>query len=578
MVKKEQNRLMVVMMDISMKMNGFFYRNTIFTMAFLCLNLVGFNLFCQEDNLVKEVQVVRPYEPSISDAFKINQMPKVEDTLFVAPQFSYNLALRPTTIDFPVKPIPSAKMVAEPLTKIYKGYVKAGFGNYSSPLAEVYFGSSRSKGYSYGAYLMHNSSFGKVRLDNNDKVEAPFSSTVLSVYGKKIFQQSSLAGSIGFKHNGYNFYGYDTTANLATANITHPDQMQRLITLSALFRSTHSDSLHLNYNTRAGFTNFADKFGMAQNSVNVKAHADKFFRVERVGGEMELIHHAHSPELDSVGNTLFNLSPWIGFFGKQWRVKAGVGFTLDANRHGNEAHFYPIGQLSYDIISHYVIPYVEFGGYLENNSYSKIIAENPWIEPGLRVWNTSHKYIMLGGVKGNLSAKMAYNLSASYSLVDSMFFFVNKFDTGEDYLQNAFGVVYDNVQHKQVMGELTFAPTARIKLFAQAEYHAYTLQDIEKPWHKPNFVGRISASYNMQDKLMFKASFFAEGKRFVQTAEGSPLEIDGLLDFNLSAEYRYNSRVSAFLDLNNISGNRYHVWYLYPVQQFNMRLGLTYSF
>ena len=45
MVKKEQNRLMVVMMDISMKMNGFFYRNTIFTMAFLCLNLVGFILF-----------------------------------------------------------------------------------------------------------------------------------------------------------------------------------------------------------------------------------------------------------------------------------------------------------------------------------------------------------------------------------------------------------------------------------------------------------------------------------------------------------------------------------------------------
>jgi len=104
------------------------------------------------------------------------------------------------------------------------------------------------------------------------------------------------------------------------------------------------------------------------------------------------------------------------------------------------------------------------------------------------------------------------------------------------------------------------------------------MQDIEKPWHKPNFVGRVSASYNMQDKLMFKASFFAEGKRFVQTVEGSALEIDGLLDFNLSAEYRYNSRVSAFLDLNNISGNRYHVWYLYPVQQFNMRLGLTYSF
>jgi hypothetical protein len=554
------------------------HRISLIAIAIICLIISNTFVYGQDDKLTKEVQVVRPYEPSISDAFKINQMPQVEDTIRITPIFSYNLVLRPTTIDFPVNPIPSARMVAEPLTKVYRGYLKAGFGNYSSPLAEAYFSSSRSKDYSYGVFLQHNSSFGRVKLDNDEKVDAPHSLTNVSVFGKKIFEKSVLAGEVGFKHFGYNFYGYDTIIDPNSTTINQPDQMHRAINISGLFHSTHSDSSHLNYKLSAGFTNFADKFSMEQNTFNISANADKFFKIERVGGDISFTHYMYSPEIDSVNNTIFSLSPWIGLFGKEWRVRAGVSFTLDANRTGSNAYFYPVGQLSYDIVSHYVIPYVQFSGYLENNSYSKILSENPWVEPGLNVWNTNHKYIMLGGVKGNFSPRIAYNVCASFSLVDSMYFYVNKFEVGESYLENKFGVVYDNIQHKRFMGELTIAPTSKIKLFFQAEFNAYTMQDLEKPWHKPDYIGRAIASYNIQNKILLSAAFYAEGKRYIQTANNSFIEIDGLMDLNLSAEYRYNSRVSAFLNLNNITGNRYHVWYLYPVQQFNMRLGLTYAF
>jgi hypothetical protein len=542
--------------------------------AVLVLFITANSSFAQDNKLTKEVQVVRPYEPTISDAFKLNQLPQIEDTIRIVPTFVYNLALRPVSMEFPVNPIPAARMVAEPLSRISKGYAKLGFGNFAMPLAEVYFTNERSKDYSYGGWFQHKSSFSKVKLDNNDRVDAAFSVTNFSLFGKRIFDKSVLDTRASFNRFGYGFYGNDAPVLPTEVD----DQAQQKINIGVSYYSTHSDSTHLNYYLRTNFSNFTDKFDMQQNSFSIAANFDKFFNIEKIGGSIELIHHMNNANLAPANNSIFSFGPWIGFYGKQWRAKAGVNATLDFNEIGTQANFYPIAMLSYDIISNYVIPYFQFSGYLENNSYSKIMAENPWIQPGLNVWNTSHKFIMKGGVKGNLSPRVAYNVSAKYSLIDSAYFFVNPVDPTNTFLENRFDVALDNIQFKQFSGELTIAPTSKIKLFFQAEFNIYTMQDLDKPWHKPNFIGRSLISYNIQDKILLKSTIFYEGKRFIQSVDSSPIEIKGIADFNLGIEYRYNSRVSAFIDFNNITSNRYHVWNLYPSQGFNMIAGATYAF
>jgi hypothetical protein len=548
--------------------------SNIATVVFILLG-VGSYSYAQDNKLTKEVQVVRPYEPTISDAFKLNLLPQVEDTIRIVPIFTYNLALRPVSMEFPVNPIPAARMVAEPLPRISKGYAKVGFGNFALPLVEVYYANERSKDYSYGGWFKHKSSLSNVRLDNNEKVDASFSRTNLSAFGKRIFDKSALAGNFSYNRFGYGFYGNDITIPLPDEV---DDQVQNKIDIAVSYYSTYSDSTHLNYTLKSGFSNFTDKFEMQQNTFLLSANFDKYFRVEKLGGSIELVHHMNSKNLAPSNNSLFSFGPWIGLYGKQWRAKAGLNATLDFNHTGTQAHFYPIAVLSYDIISNYVIPYFQFSGHIEDNSYSKILSENPWIQPGLNVWNTSHKFIMKGGVKGNFSPRIAYNVSAMYSLIDSAYFYVNPTDPTNTYLENRFTVVYDNVQFKQFSGELTIAPTKRIKLFFQADFKDYTMQDISKPWHKPSFTGRSTISYSIQDKILLKSTFFFEGARFVQQADGSPKEIKGLSDFNIGVEYRYNSRVSAFIDINNITAKRYHIWHLYPSQGFNMLAGVTYAF
>lgn len=531
----------------------------------------------QDDKLTKEVQVVKPYEPTISDAFKINELPRVEDTISISPSFSYNLTMRPVLMGFEVNPIPAARMVAEPLSRISRGYAKLGFGNYTSPLAELYYSNERSEDYSYGVWLKHRSSFGNIKLDNNQKVDAEYYRTNLSAYGKRIFKQSVLNGSIAYNHFGYNLYGFDTLSTAPTIAKSSENQAQKNFNLGLNYYSTHTDSTHINYRVSTKFDHFSDKFSVQQNSFYLGGNIDKYFQVEKLGGTIEFTHHINSENLSPSNSSIFTISPWVGLFAPKWRAKAGIRATFDTNEKGTQSHFFPIGHLSYDIISNYVIPYFEFSGYLEDNHYAKILSENPWATPGLNVWNASHKFIMTGGVKGNMSPRVAYNLSASFSLVDSAHFFVNSLNQSEGYFNNTFDVVYDNIRRKDFLGELTFAPTTSIKISALAQYTAYTMQDIDKPWHKPSFTATTTLWYSLQNKIILKSSIYYEGKRDIMLQNASSTQIDGIFDVNLGLEYRYNKRASAFIDINNLTANRYNVWYLYPAQRFQLMLGITYA-
>ena len=63
----------------------------------------------------------------------------------------------------------------------------------------------------------------------------------------------------------------------------------------------------------------------------------------------------------------------------------------------------------------------------------------------------------------------------------------------------------------------------------------------------------------------------------IATVEDSK-ELDGVFDINLNFEYRYTKKLSAFIQLNNITSSPYKKWDDYPTQRFGVLGGLTYSF
>jgi len=54
-------------------------------------------------------------------------------------------------------------------------------------------------------------------------------------------------------------------------------------------------------------------------------------------------------------------------------------------------------------------------------------------------------------------------------------------------------------------------------------------------------------------------------------------KLNSIIDANLGFEYRYSKILSAFINLNNITGSRYYIWNNYPSYKFNILAGITYA-
>jgi hypothetical protein len=54
--------------------------------------------------------------------------------------------------------------------------------------------------------------------------------------------------------------------------------------------------------------------------------------------------------------------------------------------------------------------------------------------------------------------------------------------------------------------------------------------------------------------------------------------MDGLIDINLAAEYRFTPWMSAFATVNNLISDKYFIWQNYPMQGINFVGGLSWIF
>jgi len=94
----------------------------------------------EEDNLGTEVvNIVKPYSPTISDAFKVKENPLMNDsTNTKKKEVNYSIFSVPVASTFtPAKGKATSVEKAKPL-KLYDNYATFGIGNYTNVLAEFY--------------------------------------------------------------------------------------------------------------------------------------------------------------------------------------------------------------------------------------------------------------------------------------------------------------------------------------------------------------------------------------------------------------------------------------------------------
>ena len=541
-----------------------------------CLGLAlpgqGLLLKAQEP-INKEIVVVKPYKPSLSDAFKINILPDVSDSIDIHPSFDYAIEPRKYETGFQVHPIKPASLVALPLSKLYKSYLKLGFGNYLMPLGELQINSLRSRENQWGLSLKHYSINGKVRLDDGNKVAPGLFQNSAEVYGRKIFRNNALSGNIRADYDGGNFYG---TADTLPAR---EDILQNYLKLDGgmKFVSVHNDSLHLNYSGTLDYQYTLDHYQHGEHGVLLRAELNQLFRSGTTYGlDLSGSYFHTSESIDSVNNTVVEIAPWFGKTTAEYAYSVGVNLAADVNGDSFRPYFFPRAQLQINVVRGILVPYFGVDGRMQVNNLRSVVSENRYINPGLKVRNSVEKIRGNVGLKGSYSPRLSYDLGFSFGFYDDMVFFVN--DTSSS-LGNTFDVAYDNAELLILFAELKYQESDRLHLLMKGSYKQYKLETLEHPWHKPALNISLNAQYNLKDKILVSGGRHYLGKRYAQGHPGGtlPVSLEGFVDLNLGVEYRYTRILSGFVRLNNILGSGNEMYYRYPRVGFNLMAGFTYA-
>jgi len=543
--------------------------------------LATFWLNAQNSNLNQEVSVVKPYEPTVGDAFKINQMPNIVDTNKMLNKFEYKLFPKQYPVIFNVTPIKPAKMIAEPIPMLYKTNIKFGYGIYNTILGQVTVNTTRSKDYSAGLYLNHYSSRGHIKLDNNFKSPAFYSQNQVEIYGKKFLENVTLFGNGYFDRTVLHHYGYRTSPDSLIHYQYNADSTKQYYATFGTqlgYKTTHLDSTKINHQVEINYNYLEDKFSNFQHNIHFIGSGNFLYQNKFVGADININWNNINTQLDTNNNALISIFPWVRFFGETWRINCGLAMEVDAHTDSALFHFYPRANIQYNVIENFLIPFAGFDGKMIMNNLQTTYKLNPYIKPGLPMRNTNQLMKIFAGFKGNFSRQISYLFQINYSLYDDLPFFINDTTLPEHH----FIYLYDGVKGKESQevkfnGELAYKLNQKLNIILAGNYYKYTLEHIIKPYHKPEWDLTFTTRYNLRNKIITQLDIFSVGTRYAydKLNPNTPIKLSPILDINLSFDYHYSKLFGAFLHINNILNKNYYYWNYYPVQRLQVLFGIS---
>lgn len=524
-------------------------------------------------------QAKSDFVPVIKESTKLSDLPEIKDTVKRISNIKYDIASNPLFPKYQVQTIDAAKMQNEPLSKLYHSLLKVGYGPlYNMPYGEFFISNLRSRDMSYGAHLKHFSS--SSTLDKTGY--SGFSDNYASIYGKKFYKKHTLNGDLNYSRNVIHYYGYDPAINTINDK-DFTKQRYQLIEPKLILQSHFTDSTKINHTIGAGFYNLTNLHNEAENNLNLNADATMFLNKEKLNVGFTTDYYNHKQSNDTLNDLIVSLAPSFEAQGKKWKATVGLKGTLDNFKGKTRFYGFPLLNVEYDVYESLVIPYAGVGGGLIKNSMRSLTSENPFVDTTLNYTNTNNKYKLYGGLKGNLSSNTSYDLKGSYSQMDSLYFYTLNYNSINQ-MYNQFNILYDNATVINVSGQIKYQMKEKMHFIAKGNYYSYKTKNLTRAYHKPDFDLTLSAIYNLQSKIILRADVFTIGKQWTQTQvtdanNNTSLvnkQLNGLVDVNLEAEYRYSKMLSFFARFNNIANQRYYRWERYPTQRFNFMIGLTF--
>lgn len=556
-------------------------------------------LFAQErdnDTISTDVvNVVKPYTPTISDAFKVKETPTLDDAETTTKKdVKYNIFSIPVASTFTPAKGKAADVDKAEKELLFDNYATLGFGTYTTILGELYLNHELSRTESVGGYINHHSSQGGIE---NLLLDDGFSDSKMNINYKKSLSDFSWNVEAGYQHQMYNWYGL----NLDEFEQVDADEIDSKHTFGTVHfgGEINFDNTFINTGSVL-FRRFSDDQGSGENRFIAKSNfnfdigdhellAD--IKIDYLGGSFDRDYSA-ADELN-YGNFQLGFAPSYQIKEHDLTVNFGASFYFFNDTEASKSKFfiYPKINASYRLVEDVLIAYGGIEGDLIQNSYHGFAQENPFVSPTLFIGPTNQQYNGFVGLKGKLSNSMSYNVRGNYyaekgkALFQNNTAFVNPIDDENYFYGNSFGVVYDDVSTFSVFGELNVDVNRNFTLGIKAEYFTYDMDEQAEAWNLPDFKGSLFMDYQIDKHWFAGANLYYVGERkdVFNLVDGlnttsEQVTLDSYFDANAHVGYKINDRWSAYVKANNIANQDYQRYLNYPVQNIQFLAGATYKF
>lgn len=574
----------------------------------LAVLLIAFQLSLaqkKEETIGSEVvNVVKPYTPSISDAFKIKETPNLNDDGNAKKE-----TIKYTIFSFPVaSTFTPSKGKAEGVDKtkqarLFNNYATLGFGNYRVFNGELFVNQELNNNDYVAGIFRHLSSQGGISgVELDDRF---YDSSLGLTYGAN-HNDMSWNFDLGYQNQIYNWYGLpESFGNTLTrsdraALLNRIDPQHSYNTLSAAAKIEFKEGFLKEATTK--FSHFADNFGSAENRFYIKPSLqfsvmDQLINtaiiIDYVGGSFDKNYQNTNTEAIKYGYTNLGLAPSFVMLKDDWTLNLGasVFYSIDNEKSSNKVYVYPNINASYKVVGDLMIFYAGAEGSLAQNSYQDFANENAFLSPTLNIAPTDKQYDVFAGLKGKLASNMSYNIKGSYELDKNKALFKSNNYTenssNQDYgFGNSMQVVYDDMKTLRFSGDIKANFSDAITFGIGGVFSTYTNTFEQEAWNLPTVKLNASLDVILTEKWYAGTTVFYVGDRkdlktnndIVYIVQPAPLTLKSYFDANAHLGYKYSSQLTGFVRANNIANQSYQKWLNYPVQAFQIVLGANYKF
>jgi hypothetical protein len=573
-----------------------------FRLLSICLIFASHFSFAQkkDENIGTEVvNVVKPYTPTISDAFKVKEIPSLEDADNSKKEdIKYNFFSFPVASTFvPIKGR-AANVDKSQAEKLYKNFANLGLGNYTSLNAELFVTENISDHEYIGGMFRHLSSQGGIKdvaLKNDF-----YKTSVDLTYGNQLDNLTWIS-DLGFQNQIYNWYGIPENFTQTTIDRINPKHSFNNFYIGTNLSLTDSffKDASLKYNR------FWDANGSAENRFYVKPSFEFDLLRQKIKTNLIVDYLGGSFEKNFLGTrsmkygfTNFGIHPSIAVNKNDWAINLGasVFYSADNENSSSKIFVYPQVNASLKVVGDFMIFYTGVEGSLDQNSYRDFSNENPFVSPTLAIAPTDKQFDLFAGIKGKLSNNVSYTMRGSVQNEKNKPLFksneFNMFATNSESYQfgNSFGVVYDDIRTVSLFGELKADFSKNVTIGLNGSYSRFFTTFQEEAWNLPTLKIGSDINVNITKKWFAGANVFYVGERkdivyiqsmitiFPPAYYPEKTNIKGYLDANLNIGYNHSDRLTGFLKFNNIANQSYQKWLNYPVQALQVVLGASYKF